>query len=73
MQTEAGASVWDVISGCGRQLRAHMGGPFALDFSAVLTMGQAQQADMKMLAETLPYVEAVVLAQFDKEDGDAEA
>ena len=72
MQTEAGAGVWDVISGCGRQLRAHMGGPFALDFSAVLTMGQAQHADMRLLAETLPHVEWAVLAQFEKGDGDAE-
>lgn len=50
-----------------------MGGPFALDFSAVLKMGQAQGVDMKMLSETLPHVETVVLAQFDKEDVDAEA
>jgi hypothetical protein len=50
-----------------------MGGPFALDFSAVLATGQAQRVDMKMLAETLPHVEHAVLAQFQREDGDGEA
>lgn len=49
-----------------------MGGPFALDFSAVLATGQAQHADMQMLAEVLPHIERVVLDQFHEEGNDAE-
>lgn len=56
-----------MISGCGRQLRAGMGGPFALDFGAVLAMGQAQGADMAMLADILPSVERILLDQMAEE------
>lgn len=44
-----------------------MGGPFALDFSAVLATGAAQGADMKLLAELLPAIETVILKSVDEE------
>ncbi|WP_336974170.1 DUF7697 family protein [Sphingobium aromaticiconvertens] len=49
-----------------------MGGPFALDFSAVLAVGGAQNADMKLLSDLLPQIEGLILTTFDKEDGIAE-
>lgn len=57
-----------MIAGCGRQLRAGMGGPFALDFSAVLAMGGAAGADMTLLAELLPAVERILLEQLTEDE-----
>ena len=37
------------------------GQPFALDFAAVMTMGQALNVDMHLLADVLPAVEAVIV------------
>jgi hypothetical protein len=56
-----------VLSGCARQLRAGMGGPYALDFAAVLAMGQAQGADMALLAALLPTVERILLDQLTED------
>lgn len=47
-----------------------MGGPFALDYNAVLATGAAAGVDMTLLAEMLPIAEASILSQFDKEDDD---
>ncbi|WP_200922315.1 DUF7697 family protein [Sphingomonas sp. Leaf17] len=38
-----------------------MGQPFALDFTAVMAMGQAASVDMALLADVLPAVEAVIV------------
>lgn len=38
-----------------------MGQPFALDFGAVMTMGQALDVDLQLLADVLPSVEAVIV------------
>ncbi len=37
------------------------GQPFALDFAAVMTMGQALDVDLQLLADVLPAVEAVIV------------
>lgn len=61
-QSEAGESVWDVITACGNQLRvAPMGGAFALDFGAVMQMGAALGVDAGLLAEVLPDVEGEII------------
>lgn len=46
-----------------------MGGPFALDFGAVLAMGQAQQADMHLLSQLLPPVERILLDRLTDDGG----
>lgn len=69
-QTDAGASVWDVISGCGRQLRAGSGAPYGLDFGAVLALGAAQHADMPLLAQVLPPIERILLDQVTEDTPD---
>lgn len=46
-----------------------MGVPFALDFGAVMAVGQARGVDLQLLAEALPAAEAAILATGD--DGDA--
>jgi hypothetical protein len=63
-----------VIRASVRQLRVGMGGPFGLDFGAVLAMGAALGADQRMLAELLPAMEKAALdrlvdgAATDRED-----
>ncbi len=47
-----------------------MGGPYALDFGAVLSMGTAQGADMSMLAELLPSMERILLDKFSEDAPD---
>lgn len=41
-----------------------------LDFGAVLALGQAQGADVELLAEVLPEIEPLVLAAFQPDDED---
>ncbi len=62
-----------MIAGCGSQLRVGgLGTPFALDFGAVMTVGQARGADADLLAELLPDAEHAILAahhdQTDEEE-----
>jgi hypothetical protein len=55
--------VWDVVSGCGMQLRVGgLGTPFALDYGAVMLVGQARGVDIQLLAEILPDAERAILA-----------
>jgi hypothetical protein len=46
-----------------------MGHPFALDFGAVMTMGQALGADPEMLADVMPAAQAAIIAALAP-DGD---
>lgn len=59
-----------MISGCARQLRAGMGAPYGLDFSAVLALGEAQNADMHLLAQVLPPIERILLDQLTEDNPD---
>lgn len=51
-----------MIAGCGQQLRAAFGGAFGLDFGAIMQIGSARGADLELLADVLPQVEAARLA-----------
>lgn len=57
-----------MLSGCIRQLRAGLGGPYALDFGAVLAMGHAQHAQIDLLADVLPQVERILLDRVREDD-----
>jgi hypothetical protein len=50
-----------VIRRCGGQVRAALGGPYALDFAAILAMGAAMGADTALLADLLPGIEPVIV------------
>lgn len=54
---------------CRSQLRVGFGGPYALDYGAVLAMGDAMGADRALLADVLPAVENAILAGLDGEGG----
>jgi hypothetical protein len=47
-----------------------MGTPFALDFGAIMMMGQAQGVDVEMLAAVLPEVEQAVISGIGDDDAD---
>lgn len=49
-----------------------MGGPFGLDFGAVLMMGAAMGADLELLADVLPDVEAARIAGLRGEGGEGD-
>ena len=52
-----------MLSDCGSQLRvAGIGAPFALDYGAVMLVGQARGADTELLAELLPVAERAILS-----------
>lgn len=41
-----------------------MGRPFGLDYGAIMTVGAHRGADLSLLAEVLPSVEAAILAMY---------
>ncbi len=45
------------------------GAPFALDYTAVMTMGAALGVDTEMLADVLPETEAAILAGIREFEG----
>ncbi|MHC2089468.1 DUF7697 family protein [Methylobacterium sp. CM6244] len=63
---------WAVIERCGGQVRAGMGAPYALDFTAVLLMANAMGANTALLADVLPSMEAVIVQAYreDSENGE---
>ena len=68
-ETDEGEAVWEVIIACGSQLRVGgMGTPFALDYGAVMMVGQARSVDTGLLAEVLPDAERAILAAHHDDD-----
>lgn len=47
-----------------------MGGPFALDFNAVMAVAAAQGADAELLTDVLPAAEAAILGCFAGDGAD---
>lgn len=42
-----------------------MGGPFGLDFGAIMAVAAARDVDADLLSEVLPAAEAAILASLD--------
>lgn len=62
-----------MIADCGRQLRTGgMGRPFAMDYGAVLAMARARGADLELVADVLPIVEAEVIANLNTDEDSGE-
>lgn len=61
-----------MLERCGGQVRAGMGNPYALDFTAVLMLADAMGAGTALLADVLPSIEAVIVKAYreDSENGD---
>lgn len=56
-----------MIERCGGQVRAGFGGPYALDFGAILMMADAMGARSALLAEMLPIVEPLIVRAYQAE------
>lgn len=63
---------WAVIERCGGQVRAGMGTPYALDFTAVLLLADAMGAGTTLLADVLPSIEAVIVKSYREESENAD-
>lgn len=63
---------WAVVRRCGGQVRAGLGGPYALDYGAILMMADAMGAGTPLLADVLPSVEPVIVKAYreNADDGD---
>ncbi|MFE1601634.1 DUF7697 family protein [Methylobacterium sp. ID0610] len=63
---------WSVIQRCGGQIRAGFGGPYALDFGAILLMAEAMGGASPLLADVLPRIEAVIVKAYQKDSDGGE-
>lgn len=63
---------WAVVRRCGGQVRSGFGGPYALDYGAILMMADAMGACTALLADVLPSVEPVIVKAYreNADDGD---
>ena len=66
-ETDDGKAAWEVLRRCSGQVRAVMGGVYAIDFSAVLMLADAMGALNPILVETLPELEPIVVRAYRRE------
>ncbi len=59
--TAEGLLAWEVIRRCAGQVRAVMGGVYAIDFGAVFALAQAMDASSPLLADILPEIEPIIV------------
>lgn len=59
--TAEGLLAWEVIRRCAGQVRAVMGGVYAIDFGAVLMLAHAMGALNPLLVDVLPEIEPIVV------------
>ena len=63
---------WEVIRRCGGQVRAALGGPYALDYGAILMMAAAMGADTALLTDVLPSAEPIIVKAYRESADDGE-
>lgn len=73
-ETDEGIVAWEVIRRCSGQVRAGFGGPYALDYGAILMMAAAMGADTALLTDLLPSIEPVIVKAYreNADDGDSD-
>ena len=57
---------WAVLKRAAGQVRAVMGGVYALDFAAVLLLAEAMGALNTMLVELLPEIEPIIVRAYGR-------
>ena len=67
--TAEGRLAWEVIRRCAGQVRAVMGGVYAIDFGAVLALAEAMDASSPLLADILPEIEPIIVAACGRDAG----
>ena len=60
-ETSEGLLAWAVIRRSAGQVRAVMGGVYALDFGAILMLARAMGALNPLLVDVLPEIEPIVV------------
>lgn len=55
-----------MIRRCAGQVRAGMGGAYALDFGAILALAQAMGAANDMLVDLLPEIEPIIVRAYQE-------
>jgi hypothetical protein len=68
-ETSEGLLAWEVIRRCAGQVRAVMGGVYAIDFAAILALADAMNAGSPLLADILPEIEPIVVAAYGRDRG----
>lgn len=66
-ETAEGILAWEVIRRSAGQVRAVMGGVYAIDFGAVLALAQAMNASSPLLADILPEIEPIIVAAYGRD------
>ncbi len=66
-QTPEGILAWAVIQRSAGQVRAVMGGVYALDFGAILLLADAMGALSPLLVDALPEIEPIVVAAYRRD------
>ena len=65
--TAEGLLAWEVNRRCAGQVRAVMGGVYAIDFGAVLALAEAMDASSPLLADILPEIEPIIVAAYGRD------
>jgi hypothetical protein len=66
-QTADGIAAWAVLKRAAGQVRAVMGGVYAVDFMAVLMLADAMGALTPLLVELLPEVEPIIVRAYARD------
>jgi hypothetical protein len=67
MHSPDGVAAWEVLLRSAGQVRAAIGGVYALDFGAVLTLADAMGALNPLLIEALPEIEPIIVRAYARE------
>jgi hypothetical protein len=65
-QTADGIAAWAVLKRAAGQVRAVMGGVYAVDFAAVLLLADAMGALNTLLVELLPEIEPIIVRAYGR-------
>jgi voltage-gated potassium channel Kch len=67
MHSPDGVAAWEVLLRSAGQVRAAIGGVYALDFAAVLMLAEAMDALNPLLIEALPEIEPIIVRAYARE------
>jgi hypothetical protein len=69
-QTPDGIAAWGVLKRAAGQVRAVMGGVYALDFGAVLLLADGMGALNPLLVEALPEIEPIIVRAYARDSAE---
>lgn len=66
-QTAEGRAAWAVLRRSAGQVRAVMGGVYALDFGSVLLLAEAMGALTPLVVELIPEIEPIIVRGYRRD------